>query len=199
MVLGEVVREIRRRAEEYPYIIAIDGTIGSGKSYDAERLHEALGGNSLLMSMDLFVRVRRCEWDERIEQGHIVLRQWYDIKKVNRTFQSIKERKKFKVSSLYNLANGEIDKEMEIDASACKYFILEGLFSCDDELDGLIDLIMFINVSPEVSLNRAEARDEAARHLSHRGWIEKKKIFFDGYLPYLKVHRKKADLILEPD
>jgi uridine kinase len=198
MVLGDVVGEIRRRAEKYPYIIALDGTIGSGKSYEGEKLREALGDNSMLMSMDLFVRVKRSEWDERIEQGHIDLRQWYDIEKVKRTIQSIKERKKFKVSGLYDLANGEMDDEIEIDASGCKYFILEGLFSSDRELAGLIDLVVFINVPGEVSLARAEARDETARHLSHRGWTEKKKIYFDGYLPYLEEHRKYADLILEP-
>ncbi len=199
MKFESIVRQIREDAKYYPYIISLDGTIGSGKSYDAEKLHEALGENSLLMSMDLFVCVRRAEWDERVEEGNIDLREWYDIEKVKKTLESIKENRKFKVSGLYNLSNGEIDREIEIDARNCRYFILEGLFSCDDELDGLLDLKVFINVPWQVALERAESRDESARHLNHRGWLEKKKIYFDGYLPYLEEHKKKADLILDPD
>lgn len=199
MKFAELVETIKSKESDSPYVISLDGTVGSGKSYDAEKLHEMLGENSLLMSMDLFVCVRRTEWDERVERGHIDLRKWYDIEKVKEALRSIKERTKFKVSGLYNLSNGEIDGQMEIDARNCKYFILEGLFSCDDKLDGLIDLKVFINVPPRVALERAEARDHTARHLNHRGWIEKKKIYFDGYLPYLEQHKRKSDLILDPD
>ncbi len=199
MKFPDLVEEIKDKATSYPYVISLDGTIGSGKSYEAEKLHEALGDDSLLISMDLFVCVKRSDWDERLEKGHIHLRQWYNIEKVMETLTLIKERKKFKVSGLYNLANGEMDQEMEIDASGCKYFIIEGLFSCDYKLAKLIDLIVFINVPTEVALDRAESRDHAARNLSHRGWVEKKKIFFDGYLPYIKEHKKKADLMLDPD
>jgi uridine kinase len=199
MKFSELVEEIRDKAATYPYVMALDGTIGSGKSYEAEKLHEALGDDSLLMSMDLFVRVKRSDWDERLEKGHIHLRQWYDIEKVRETLGQIKEKKKFRVSGLYNLANGEMDHELEIDASGCKYFILEGLFSCDYKLSELIDLVVFINVPTEVALDRAESRDHAARNLSHRGWVEKKKIFFDGYLPYLEEHKEKADFMLDPD
>ena len=198
MDLGELAGQIRSRAKVFPYIIAIDGTIGSGKSYEAAKLYEALGDDSLLMSMDLFVRVRRTDWDDKLEKGHIHLRQWYNIDKVRETLGLIKDRKKFKVSGLYNLTNGEMDQELEIDASGCKYFILEGLFSCDYKLAGLIDLIVFVNVPSKIALDRAESRDHAARNLSHRGWVEKKKIFFDGYLPYLEEHKEKADLMLDP-
>lgn len=199
MKFSELVEEIRDKAAAYPYVLALDGTIGSGKSYEADKLHEALGDDSLLMSMDLFVRVKRSDWDERLEKGHIHLRQWYDIEKVRETLGLIKEKKKFKVTGLYNLTNGEMDREMEIDASGCKYFILEGLFSSDYQLSELIDLIIFINVPTEVALDRAESRDHAARNLSHRGWVEKKKIFFEGYLPYLEEHKEKADFMLDPD
>ena len=199
MKFPAILEAIHNTEREQPLVIALDGTIGSGKSYEAEKLREALGNDSMLMTMDLFVRVKRAEWDERIERGKIDLREWYDLEKVREALRSVKDRQQFKVSGLYNLSNGDIDSEIEIDARNCKYFILEGLFSCDDELAGLIDLVVFINVPSEVALERAEARDHAARHLNHRGWIEKKKIYFDGYLPYLEWHKKKADLILDPD
>ncbi len=199
MRLAELVENIRDKSITFPYIISLDGTIGSGKSYEAAKLQEALGDHALLISMDQFVCVKRSEWDEKLDKGHIHLRQWYNIDKVRETLGLIKEGKKFKLSGLYDLANGKLDKEMEIDATDCKYFILEGLFSGDYRLDGFIDLIVFINVPTEVALDRAESRDHAARNLSHRGWVEKKKIFFDGYMPYLDEHKEKADIILDPE
>ena len=199
MRFPDLVENIIDNATSYPYVISLDGTIGSGKSYEAAKLQGALGENTLLISMDQFVSVKRSEWDEKLEKGHIHLRQWYNIDKVRETLGLIKEGKKFKLSGLYNLANGKMDEEMEIDASDCRYFILEGLFSCDYKLGGLIDLTVYINVPAEVALDRAESRDHAARNLSHRGWVEKKKIFFDGYLPYLEEHKEKADLMLDPD
>jgi hypothetical protein len=47
-----------------------------------------------------------------------------------------------------------------------------------------------------VALARAESRDESKRNLDPHGWLEKKEIFYDGYLPYIDKHRKKADLII---
>lgn len=199
MELGELVTEIRRRAGSFPYVIALEGTIGSGKSYEGEKLHEALSPDALLMPMDLFVCVPRSLWERKIEEGGIRLRDWYDIDKVRDTLLLVRGKKAFDVSGLYDVETGNICNRITIDAGMCRYFILEGLFSLDDELDGLIDLRVFINTPPEVALARAESRDESRRHLDHRGWIEKRKIYFDGYLPYFDGHRKKADILLDPD
>jgi uridine kinase len=199
MVLGEVVSEIRRRAEKFPYIIALDGTIGSGKSYEGEKLHEALSPGAVLVPMDLFVRVPRSLWVRKIGEGDIRLRDWYDIGKVRDMLRSVREKKIFGISGLYNIESGEIDNRITIDAERCRYLILEGLFSFDEELDGLIDLRVFVDTSSDVALARAEERDEAKRHLDHYGWLEKKKIYFDGYLPYIEEHRNIADIILDPD
>ncbi|MFI5323150.1 MAG: hypothetical protein ACHQ6U_06400 [Thermodesulfobacteriota bacterium] len=169
MVLGEVVSEIRRHAEKYPYIIALDGTIGSRKNYDGERLHEALSPGAELVSMDLFVCVPRSLCDRKIGEGHIRLRDWYDIDKVRDTLSSVRENKIYSISGLYNIESGEIDKQITIDAERCRYLILEGLFSFDEELDGLIDLRVFVDTPSDVALARAEARDEAKRQLDHYG------------------------------
>lgn len=199
MKLGELVTEIRRRAGSFPYVIALEGTIGSGKSYEGEKLHEALSPDALLISMDLFVCVPRSLWERKIEEGDIHLRDWYDIGKVKDMLLSVRNKGVFDVSGLYDVETGNICNRITIDAGRCRYFILEGLFSLDDELDGLIGMRVFIDTPPEVALARAEARDESGRHLDHRGWLEKRKIYFDGYLPYFDGHRKKADIILDPD
>ncbi|MGH7891596.1 MAG: hypothetical protein ACREN0_04930, partial [Thermodesulfobacteriota bacterium] len=79
MDFGDIVGKIRARAKTFPYIIAIDGTIGSGKSYLGGKLTESLSPDALLMTMDLFVCIPRSEWDSKIEEGNIRLRDWYDI------------------------------------------------------------------------------------------------------------------------
>lgn len=199
MKLGELVTEIRGRARSFPYVIALEGTIGSGKSYEGELLHEALSPDALLISMDLFVCVPRSLWERKIGEEDISLRDWYDIDKVRDTLRSVREKKIFGVSGLYNIESGDINNRIMLDAERCRYLILEGLFSFDEELDGLIDMRVFIDTPPEVALARAEARDESRRHLDHRRWLEKRKIYFDGYLPYIEEHRNIADIILDPD
>ena len=105
----------------------------------------------------------------------------------------------FTIDGLYDLANGEFDDTFHVDATELDYLILEGLFSCDEKLDGFIDLKIFLDVSIETAMKRAEARDETVRHLDHKGWELKKSIFYDHYVPYLGGHRQRADLLLEID
>ncbi|HSC35159.1 MAG TPA: hypothetical protein VLG45_07780 [Thermodesulfobacteriota bacterium] len=194
---GEIAREIRARAKTFPYIIAIDGTIGSGKSYLGGVLKDALSPGALLITMDLFVSVPRSEWNRKIEEGNIHLRGWYDIGKVKETLLSIRSNKIFDASGFYDVETGNLCKRITIDTVKYGYFILEGLFSLDDELDGLVDLGIFVDTSVDVALARAQSRDESKRHLDPHGWLEKKEIYYDGYLPYIDKHRKKADLIID--
>ena len=132
MDFGEIVGEVRARAKTFPYIIAIDGTIGSGKSYLGEKLMEALSPHAFLITMDLFVCVPRSEWDSKIEEGNIRLRDWYDIGKVRETLLSIKSNNAFEVSGLYDVETGNMCNRITVDAGSYRYFILEGLFSLDE-------------------------------------------------------------------
>jgi len=196
MDLGELAGQIRSRAKTFPFIIAIDGTIGSGKSYTGEKLKEALSPGAFLIAMDYFVSIPRKDWDRRIEGGHLRLRDWYDMDKARDVLISIKSAKCLVCKELYDVKTGTMNACITIDPGIYKYFILEGLFSLDDGLDGLVDLGIFVNTPSDVALARAETRDESKRHLDLHGWLEKKEIFYDGYLPYVEAHRKKADFVL---
>ena len=199
MKLPELVQTILEKEKEHPYIIAFEGMIGSGKSYEAGKLKDQLEGKIILITTDLFVSVPRSEWTERIENDDIDLTTWYDLKKIKQALASIKRKENFTITGLYNLSNGEFDDELGVDASDCDYLILEGLLSCHEEFDGLIDLRVFLNVPREVALSRAHERDETVRHLDHQGWLQKKDIFYDHYVPYLESHKNRAHIILEPD
>ena len=199
MKFTELVEEIKHKGKKHPYTIALEGVIGSGKSYQAEHLLNELGGKSLIISTDLFVAVGRHDWVSRLESGNIDLREWYDLDKVKSTLTSVKNMESFTIDGLYDLANGEFDDTFHVDATELDYLILEGLFSCDEKLDGYIDLKIFLDVSIETAMKRAEARDETVRHLDHKGWELKKSIFYDNYVPYLEGHRQRADLLLDID
>ncbi len=199
MKIYELVETILSKEKKHPYILAMEGMIGSGKSYEAEKLTELLERKSLLLSTDLFVTVPRSEWARRLGEDGLDLKDWYDLPKIKDTLESIKNEESFKVRGLYNLSNGKFDDELEIEAGGCEYMILEGLFSCNEYLDDKVDLKIFIDVSPETALQRAHERDESVRHLDHNGWLQKKDIFYNHYLPYLEAHKERADIVLEVD
>lgn len=180
-------------------MIAVDGTIGSGKSYFGEKLREALYPDSILLPMDLFVCLCRHEWEGKARGGDINLRSWYDIDKVRNTLRAAKSGEAVKLTGLYRNENGLLEGSLSLDPGGCRYFILEGLFSFDDELAGYVDFKVFVDVPPDVALGRAEPRDESVRHMTHEDWLIKKSAFFDGYLPYAAEHRKKADFLLCPE
>jgi len=199
MKLPELIQTILEKEKKHPYVIAFEGMIGSGKSYEANKLMEELGSKAQQISTDLFVTVPRSEWKDRIQVHDIDLCTWYDLQKIKQALESVKRKERFTVEGLYNLSNGLFDDELEVDAVDCDYLILEGLFSCHEDLDGLIDLRIFLDVPQEVALERAHVRDETVRHLDHEGWLEKKDIFYNHYLPYLESHKKRAHIILDPE
>lgn len=180
-------------------VIAVDGSIGSGKSYFGEKLKEALSPQSLLLPMDLFVCLCRHEWEEKARVGEVDLRSWYDIDKVRDTLRAVKSGEAVNLTGLYKNENGLLEGSLAMDPRGCRYFILEGLFSFDDELTGYVDFKVFVDVPPDVALGRAEPRDESVRHMTHEDWLIKKQAFFDGYLPYIAENRKKADFLFTPD
>ena len=199
MNFSQLVDEIHKKPKKHPYTIALEGIIGSGKSFQAEHLKNELGGNSLIISTDLFVTVGRNDWIPRLENDDIDLRSWYDLEKIKNTLTSVKNMESFTITGLYDLANGEFDDTFHVDATELDYLILEGLFSCDEHLDGYIDLKIFLDVTIETAMQRAEKRDETVRHLSHEGWELKKSIFYDHYVPYLQNHKDRSDLLLHID
>lgn len=193
---GELARQIRSLAKTFPFIVAVDGTIGSGKSYLGERLKEALSPDAFLITMDFFVSIPRKDWDRKVEEGNLRLRDWYSIDKAREILLAIKSDKPLVCGDLYDVETGTMRGCITIDPGRYKYFILEGLFSLDDELNGLVDLGIFVDTPPDVALARAETRDESKRHLDPHGWLEKREIYYDGYLPYIDGHRKKAGIVI---
>lgn len=149
--------------------------------------------------MDLFVCLCRHEWEDKAREGGVDLRRWYDIDKARDALRSVKSGKAVELTGLYRNEDGLLEGSLTLDPSGCRYFILEGLFSFDEELSRYVDFKVFVDVPPDVALGRAEPRDESVRHMTHEDWLIKKRAFFDGYLDYAADHKEKADFLLHPD
>ncbi|MGI9534037.1 MAG: hypothetical protein ACR2NW_03730, partial [Thermodesulfobacteriota bacterium] len=100
MKFQELVEQIHHKPKKHPYTIALEGIIGSGKSYQAEHLLEELGGKSLIISTDLFVTVGRHDWTKLLEANHIDLRTWYDLNKIREALTSVKNMESFTITGL---------------------------------------------------------------------------------------------------
>lgn len=199
MKLEELAELILNQEKKHPYVIAFEGMIGSGKSYEANMLKEMLGDKAKQISTDLFVSVPRSEWPDRLEAHSVELHTWYDLQKIINTLDAVKREEAFTINGLYNLSNGQFDDKMEFDASDCDYLILEGLFSCHQDLDDYVDLKVFLDVPQELALKRAHDRDETVRNLDQDAWLQKKDIFYNHYLPYMEAHKDRADILLDPE
>ena len=90
MKIVELIETIRGKEKKHPHILVLEGMIGSGKSYEAEKVFELLECESLLISTDLFVTVPRSEWAKRLDDEDLDLRNWYDLPKIKKTLESIK-------------------------------------------------------------------------------------------------------------
>ncbi len=197
MELLDKVIDLTSKLDKKPIIIAIDGMLGSGKSTRAEWIRDHFGKKSVVLSSDLFISVTRHQWDERLAEGDIDLATWYDLEKIRHTLERVKNRETFEVEGIYNLANGQLDKTLPIDASEAEVLILEGLFAFHDAFKDLIDVKIFLEIPHEVALERARARDEDVRNIPNAMWQKKTKIYYDQYVPYLDALRANADIVHE--
>jgi uridine kinase len=101
------------------------------------------------------------------------------------------------VPNLYNLANGQHDRVWEIDATGCRLVVLEGLFALHEELSDLPDVRIFLEIDPEVALERARQRDLVVRNIEPEQFERKISIYFDRYAPHVEDLRSQADIVHE--
>ncbi len=193
--LLEHAKQVYQNSSKRPFTIAIEGTIGSGKSYSSEVIQKGLDKEVQVISTDTFIIVSRHKWNEKVAEGGIVLDTWYDLEKIKEVFQRLKRREKFTVEGLYNLSDGTFTRTMEFDATHCNAVILEGLFALHDVFHELFDYRIYIDTDIGAALKDAEQRDKTVRNITQEQWDLKIGIYHDGYLPYVEKHRSRADYI----
>ncbi len=182
----------------FPVIIVIEGIVGSGKSYLADQIIKYSLKESILLTMDLFFKIPRTQWKDKFEQDKGVLMDWYNKEKAQEVLEKIKQKQKFVEKNCYNISNGELDKEIYIDASKCKLVLFEGLLS-SIIFKNQSNLNILVDTPENIALLKAKYRDKSERDINIEKWQLKKVILHDMYLPYMSQIRNIVDFIYKND
>ncbi len=191
--IQQKITELQKQNDK-PTVVVIEGIIGSGKSYLASQIIKSFPEKTILLTMDLFFNIIRSKWKDKFENNKESLLNWYDQQKALGVLNRIIQRKKFIEKNCYNLNNGELDKDLNIDASSCKLIIFEGLLS-SIILRNQFDLGILVDAPEHVALTRAEQRDKTERNMDEQKWQFKKAILHDMYIPYMDRIRQSASFV----
>lgn len=184
--------EVRKQ----PFVIAIAGGTGSGKTYIARKLHEVAPNQTVSISHDNYYRDRR---DVPIEKR----------KEVNYDEPAALDNKLF-LEHLKQLKAGESIDMPQYDFSthtqkrerarvhSAPIIIVEGiLIFTDPEIRKLFDLTVFVDVKPDIRLARRLERDVGERD---RTWEESINQYLVSAGPmhdkYVEPGKEFADIII---
>lgn len=203
-LLDSLSQYILEKQKDHPLRIAIDGMDNAGKTKLAKELHFPLRRSKrqiIGISLDSFhfhkiIRYRRGEFSP---EGY-----YYDSFNLNSVVTNVLEPLSPGGSRLFRdqVFDYTIDQEVESEwkkADDDAILLFDGLFLQKQELNSFWDIRIFIDIDPEVSLDRAYKRD--IQYYKSLELIEKK--YKQRYIPahqiYLeRCHPKlRADILIE--
>jgi uridine kinase len=193
----KLIENSLKAMSDRPPVIALEGMLGSGKSTAAEHITQELSEHPVIFGMDAFIRISRHRMDEMLAAGPIVLEDWYSLDKVREALARARDREKFVLPELYNLADGQFTRDLEVDATEADLVIVEGLFSMHPALADLVDVSVWIEIDPDIAKARAEQRDYTVRNLTPEQWQKKLLIYWEGYRPWMAEFKQNADFIYQ--
>lgn len=166
-----------------PFILAIDGPCGGGKSTLASELEKELGYNVVHMD-DFYLpfKERSKNWMNEIA-GHV------DFDRlIKNVLIPYKEHKKTNYIS-YDCHSDKYLNEIYIDLD--KPLILEGSYSLHPKLNNFIDIKVFVDIDNDTQIKRLMKRNEKTVDLFKSMWIP----FENNYFNKLKI-KDLSDLTL---
>jgi uridine kinase len=184
--LNKLAEEIRQRAKKTaPYVIAISGFVGSGKSTLSEQLKKLLA-DATVIHVDDFIAA-----DENgAKEGY--LHNWEKLKKL--VFERVKTDEEI-VSRIYDWpTNKQVLEKLPV----TKYMIIEGSAGLiQDKFLAYIDLTIWIDVPHKIANARGKRRDKEEYNVDHdelwdNVWTPREKESFKKQRP-----DKKADIIFD--
>jgi uridine kinase len=148
---------------DFPFIIAIDGITGSGKSSFATNLKAFLnneGIESFVVHLDNFHNNKQIRYQEGRNSPRGYFNHAFNIDGIMKNLlHPFKNESKFK-EKIHDL---ETDQELNspwITIKEKSVLIVEGSFSLREELNQYYDLKIYLNVTKEQSLRRLLKRDQ---------------------------------------
>ncbi len=179
-----------------PYLIAITGGSGSGKTYIAKLIQEKLNKNNqntTLISLDDYYKTKPkeiLEKDYDFDNPKAL-----DLKLLNKHLKELHQNKTIK-KPLYDFKTSS--RKGYENLSPSEIIIIEGLFSLNQFFLDEIDLKIYIHVDEDIMLQRRIKRD-----IEHRGQKKEdiinqwKNFVYPAFETYIQPQIKNADIIIE--
>lgn len=203
MELSNIAAQIQKWYQpNHTLIVGMDGLGGAGKSTLSESLHSILckeGYSIVILHIDDFIHPRAVRYDERyVAWECYYYRQWRYDDFIEQIIQPIRSGEAVKKEiELY-------DKEHDtyylhqIEIPVGSIVIIEGVFLQREELKGVFDDMIYIDVSEEIRWKRVLARDGYIGD-SHQIQEKYENRYFPAEHYYLKtcLPKEHADYVIE--
>lgn len=179
-----------------PYLIAITGGSGSGKTYVAKLIQEKLNKNNqttTLISLDDYYKTKPkeiLEKDYNFDNPKAL-----DLELLKNHLKELHQNKIIK-KPIYDFKTSS--RKGYENLSPSDIIIIEGLFSLNNLLVDEVDLMIYIQVDENIMLQRRIKRDIENRGQTKQEVINQwKNSVFPAYKKYIKPQMKNADIIIE--
>ena len=177
--MKSMIQDIERKAngweKDRPFLIAIDGRCASGKTTFAAQLSEVLHCPLIHMD-DFFLRPEQRSQERYAEPGGNVDRERF----AEEVLKPLKEGRPFRFQKLEcpALVLGEWR-----DIPACRAAVIEGSYCLHPELRDAYDLTIFMDIDPEVQLERLKKRNIERFPMFVKKWIPLEEAYIKAFDP----------------
>lgn len=188
-IYDELIQNIKSQISQHsPFILAIDGMCGSGKTTLADYLSTIF--DTAVIHMDNFFLPFERKTPSRLSEpgGNIDYERFLTL-----AVPSLQKKEAFSYMA-YNCQTRAYDRKIEV--KECDLIIVEGSYSLHTKFGHYYDLSLFLSVSPQEQLRRLELRcqDDVKFHRFKTEWIPMENLY----------HKKqkvisRADLILNTE
>jgi len=187
---------VNSTAQKQPFVIAIAGGTGSGKTYIARKLHEVAPEQTVSISHDNYYRDRKdVPMDQRKELN-------YDEPAALDNKSFLEHLKKLKAGEAidmpqYDFATHTRNRDT-VRVHSAPIIIVEGiLILTDPEIRQLFDLTIFVDVKPDVRLARRLQRDVGERDRTYEESINQYLVSAGPmHDKYVEPGKEFADIII---